>query len=172
LGLVTLGTQACKSSDKEETESVVAGSEAGGSKNKSQAGSASKNKAMVDCNKKPDIQTCCQAMTPNCNECRKKNKQTAELWENACLADNSLDCKQNPPIKGCCNEATDECRTCRDQAIFQLVSYKEKCGSYAAHTCEAKPPLARCEASYTPSAVSCRNRNNRILEEWRGRCAK
>lgn len=160
---------ACRSTDHRDEGAQVKESEA--ASEKSADAPPASAAADGECANKPQAVICCEALTPNCNECRDRAKKAQAAWAAKCVkaTEAPKDCA-SPPVADCPSDSTEVARQCREAAIVTLVDWKDRCAELEAYPCDKKPPQAACCAQAIPSCNGCRDRNRRLMEDWERRC--
>ena len=164
----------CRSTDhSEHAPSLPAASALTDAESKAADAASPRPAPAFDCKQQPD-RSCCEALTPSCNDCRDQRLRERSAWQNYCVKPGveSGDCAGSPPVSECCAEATAECRDCRAAALTKMLAWKEACSDLEQLPCDRKPGLSLCCASLMPNYSQCRDRNLRLMDAWTQRCSK
>lgn len=155
--------------DSAVTEEVASGSLA---EKNTEAAAPVEAKPDINCNAPPIPVMCCQAMTPTCNECKEKSRQSMELWRKTCAPPVKGAGCGAPPVATCCKGSGPECETCREEAQTNITAWRKSCGTNPAINCSEKPSVGECCTTGEPSCEACKRRISRLLTEFAGQCGK
>ena len=126
-----------------------------------------------DCQTAPN-RSCCEALTPACNDCRRLAERERADFLARCLkaAVPPVHCRNAPVAVDCCTGGEKGCSDCRREALNRLLTWKATCANADQWPCDRRPESGACCQADLPSCQSCRERQRRVQASWEARCNK
>jgi hypothetical protein len=127
---------------------------------------------------------CCQAQSPQCQQCRQIAADERAQWMQQCGAPSGpgpgpapIDCS-NEPQRACCRANTPACNRCQQQAAAERNEWAQQCAGPAPGTPSGPPPSGYCSAEpkkvccagATPMCQTCRRDAANELRAWQRVC--
>ena len=133
--------------------------------------------APINCSVEPQ-RMCCQAQSPQCNQCRDTAAAERAAWMQACggpggPVTSPINC-QREPQRACCRANTPACKQCQREAAAEREQWQRRCdvpppGRPAPINCSVEPRRICCEAN-TAECRQCQQKAATERREWAQRC--